>query len=170
MFLYIFASGLITLVYIHICSWVQRYKKKKKIQNIIMNLLVMIRNQLKQKENSDTLILDSGLEARLLASQLVSEVYRSAGHVSFTFTDSGVLAFAQAMQLAGMEERSSMQATSQSLFPESDNSLISKKEVMNGLGVSHTTLWKWEQKGYLVPIRVGKKVYYRRSDIEKLTK
>ena len=125
---------------------------------------------LNQKESSDTPTLDAGFESKLLASQLVSEVRKSPGHYSFTFTDVGVLAFAQAMQLAGMEERSATQNASKSLFPDSDNSLITKKEAMTGFNVSHTTLWKWQKSGYLVPVKVGKRVYYRRADIENLIK
>lgn len=127
--------------------------------------------QNRQNETSRADCMDVNFEQELLASQLVSEVHRSTGHVSFTFTDTGVLAFAKAMQLAGMEERSSMKKeASTTLFPDSDTSLITKKEAMLGFKVSHTTLWKWQKSGYLTPVKVGKRVYYRRSDIEKLTK
>ena len=123
-----------------------------------------------QNAASNTGCVDANFEQQLLASQLVSEVHRTPGHVSFTFTDAGVLAFAHAMQLAGMEERSAVQNASKSLFPDSDNSLITKKEAMTGFNVSHTTLWKWQKSGYLVPVKVGKRVYYRRADIESLIK
>ena len=114
--------------------------------------------------------MDANFEQQLLASQLVSEVHRTPGHVSFTFTDAGVLAFAKAMQMAVVEERSAMQSSSQNLFPENDEAMISKKDAMIGFNVSHTTLWKWQRSGYLVPVKVGKRVYYKRSDIEQLTK
>lgn len=123
-----------------------------------------------QDAASNTSCMDANFEQQLLASQLVSEVHRTPGHVSFTFTDTGVLAFAKAMQLAGAEERSAMQNSSQSLFPESDGTMISKKDAMIGFKVSHTTLWKWQKSGYLVPVKVGKRVYYRRADIESLIK
>ena len=126
--------------------------------------------QNRQNKTPNANCMDVNFEQKLLASQLVSEVHRSTGHVSFTFTDAGVLAFAQAMQLAGMEERSAVQNASKCLFPDSDNSLITKKEAMTGFNVSHTTLWKWQKSGYLVPVKVGKRVYYRRADIESLIK
>ena len=122
-----------------------------------------------QNAASNTGCMDANFEQQLLASQLVSEVHRTPGHVSFTFTDAGVLAFAKAMQLAGAEERSAMQNSSQSLFPESDGTMISKKDAMIGFKVSHTTLWKWQKSGYLTPVKVGKRVYYRREDIKNLT-
>ena len=39
---------------------------------------------LNQKESPDAPTLDAGFEAKLLASQLVSEVRKSPGHYSFT--------------------------------------------------------------------------------------
>lgn len=123
-----------------------------------------------QNAASNTGCMDANFEQQLLASQLVSEVHRTPGHVSFTFTDAGVLAFAKAMQMAVVEERSAMQSSSQNLFPENDEAMISKKDAMIGFNVSHTTLWKWQRSGYLVPVKVGKRVYYKRSDIEQLTK
>lgn len=126
--------------------------------------------QIHQNETSPASCMDVDFEQKLLASQLVSEVHRSLGHVSFTFTDSGVLAFAKAMQLAGLEERAAMQEDSNNLFPGDDGSLITKKDAMMGFNVSHTTLWKWQKSGYLVPVKVGKRVYYKRSDIENIIK
>lgn len=130
----------------------------------------MVQGQLKQKENPNTPVLDAGLETKLLASQLVSEVRKSPGHYSFTLTDLGVIEFAKAMQMAAFEEYSTKQGKEANPFPNSDDSYISKKEAMLGFGVSHTTLWKWQKIGYLVPVKVGKRVYYKRTDIEKLPK
>ena len=36
-------------------------------------------------------------------------------------------------------------------------------------GVDPSTLWRWEKAGYLVPVRIGVKVFYRRGDIARLT-
>lgn len=130
----------------------------------------MEHRQLKQKENQTAPVLDAGLETKLLASQLVSEVRKSPGHFSFTLTDLGVIEFAKAMQMAAFEEYSGRQDEESHLFPNSDGSFITKKEAMIGFGVSHTTLWKWQKSGYLVPIKVGKRIYYRRTDIESLIK
>lgn len=115
--------------------------------------------------------LSIGLEEELLASQLVSEIRKSPGHYSFTMTDTGMMALVKAMHSSNLEEALvKPKDSSQELFPEQNKEMVSKKNVIVGLGVSHTTLWKWEQSGYLIPVRVGKKVYYRRSDIERLTK
>lgn len=126
-----------------------------------------------QNNVSNPQTLDLDFERKLLASRLVSEVHRSPNHVSVTLTGNGVLAFIKALQAFAMEEGANPRMDHNSdcgLFPEQNKDMVSKKNVIIGLGVSHTTLWKWEQSGYLIPVRVGKKVYYRRSDIEKLVK
>lgn len=43
--------------------------------------------------------------------------------------------------------------------------LLSKKQVAERIGVDRSTLWRWEKENYLVPIRYGKKVRYKESDI-----
>ena len=46
--------------------------------------------------------------------------------------------------------------------------LITKKEVMENLNVSPTTLWLWEKRKYLVPVKIGRRVFYKHQDINKL--
>ena len=54
---------------------------------------------------------------------------------------------------------------------KADNTeLIPKAEVKQLLGVGERALWNWNKTGYLKIVKVGKKVYYRKSDIEKLSK
>lgn len=131
----------------------------------------MTNELLKQTTTSRPPILDAGLEARLLASDFVKEVRKSPGHFSFTMTDRGLIEFAKAWNLAETEESmATKQDDSNSPFPENNVALITKKEVMLGFKVSHTTLWKWQKIGYLTPVKVGKKVYYRREDIQNLTR
>ena len=36
------------------------------------------------------------------------------------------------------------------------------------LGVSRSTLWRWDKEGYLKKIKRGKKITYRQSDIERI--
>ena len=125
--------------------------------------------EVSQKNIQPIPTLDAGFEAKLLASKLVSEVRKSPGHFSFTMTDVGVIEFAKAMRLATLEDMSKNEEKPTSLFPDSNGAFITKKEAMLGFGVSHTTLWKWQKSGYLTPVKVGKRVYYRREDIQSLT-
>jgi excisionase family DNA binding protein len=45
---------------------------------------------------------------------------------------------------------------------------LTTKEVVATLKVDRSTLWRWANTGYLVPIELGGKRRYRSSDIEKL--
>lgn len=45
---------------------------------------------------------------------------------------------------------------------------ISAAEAAERLGVSLNTLWRWERQKYLIPTRIGRRVYYRAGDIEAL--
>ncbi len=130
----------------------------------------MIQTNLKQKVDGDAPVLESGLEKQLLASGWVTEIRKSLGHNVFAVSDTGILAIVKAMQMSSIEDSLEKEQKSSNLFPESDDALFSKKEVMLGFNVSHTTLWKWEKNKYLVPVKIGRRVYYKRSDIEKLTK
>jgi len=45
--------------------------------------------------------------------------------------------------------------------------LIRKEEARRMLGSPDpSTLWRWEKAGYLTPVRIGAKVFYRQSDID----
>ena len=48
--------------------------------------------------------------------------------------------------------------------------LIPKEKVMSMLDVCSTTLWNWEKDNYLVPVKAGRKVMYRKTDIDELLK
>ena len=47
--------------------------------------------------------------------------------------------------------------------------LIPKEEARRMLGnPSPTTLWRWEGREYLHPVRIGTRVHYRKSEIERI--
>ncbi len=55
------------------------------------------------------------------------------------------------------------------------NSLSSKEEVLltraggaKRRRVDCSTLWRWAQAGYLRPIHISSRVWYRQSDVERL--
>ena len=52
----------------------------------------------------------------------------------------------------------------------SNNGLLRAKEVMSIIGVSRTTLVRWEAAGYLVPIRIGGRLRYKIEDVERIIK
>ena len=45
---------------------------------------------------------------------------------------------------------------------------LTKEEVKQICEVCDTTLWHWAKKNYLKPVKVGNKVRYRQSDIQKI--
>lgn len=52
--------------------------------------------------------------------------------------------------------------------PTQDDCLLTKEEVKKRCGVCDATLWHWAKKKYLVPIKIGSKVKYRASDVNKI--
>jgi len=50
---------------------------------------------------------------------------------------------------------------------EGMNEFLTKKEVMALLGVCDTTLWLWAKNNYLKPVKAGRKVLYRKSDVQR---
>lgn len=50
------------------------------------------------------------------------------------------------------------------------DTLITPKEVCQLLGVNLTTLWRWNNEGYLTKVYIGNKPRYRQSDIDRILK
>lgn len=45
---------------------------------------------------------------------------------------------------------------------------FTRDEVCKQHHVDKSTLWRWAKSGYLVPVKLGGKVFYKESDIIKL--
>lgn len=53
--------------------------------------------------------------------------------------------------------------------PQKEESpLLTPTEVTEKYCVSKVTLWRWDKMGLLVPIKMGRKSFYRQSDIERV--
>ena len=46
--------------------------------------------------------------------------------------------------------------------------LLTTEKAMELLSIGKSTIWRWKQRGYLVPIRVGGNDRYRIQDIKKI--
>jgi len=46
--------------------------------------------------------------------------------------------------------------------------LRTREEVIKQLNVAPSTLWRWKQSGYLVPINVGGQYRYKSTDINEI--
>lgn len=51
---------------------------------------------------------------------------------------------------------------------ENKKSLLSSTEVSKTLGVNKSTLWRWEKERYLIPIRIGNKIRYKKTDVDAI--
>ena len=107
-------------------------------------------------DNSSVLIAD------LYANRLVSQIYTTGDHIALTFTSEGALAFAKAI-MKYLDEQEANNAK-----PDGEDPLLPKHEVMVKLGVTNATLWNWERRNYLVPVKIGRRVYYKKSAIDRL--
>lgn len=47
---------------------------------------------------------------------------------------------------------------------------LTTEETAKRLQVNRSTLWRWNKEGYLVSIKVGSKVRYKLSDVERIQK
>jgi hypothetical protein len=54
----------------------------------------------------------------------------------------------------------------QNFEPKVPTEYLTRNEVAEMLKVDLSTLWLWQKKGKLIPVGIGNRVYYRRSDIE----
>jgi len=62
------------------------------------------------------------------------------------------------------------EAERQKAYNEKDDPLLSAEETARIFGVSSNSLWRWGKSGYLQGVKVGRKVFYRQSEIDKLLK
>ena len=77
-------------------------------------------------------------------------------------TSKDLLEFADALV-----ERAAAKARTE-IERQSDVEYIPKKEAIDLLGVCDATLWHWARSGYLVPVKLGRRVFYRRTDIQRI--
>lgn len=49
-----------------------------------------------------------------------------------------------------------------------DNELLSADYTASILGVKKNSLWRWSKSGYITPVKIGRKCYYKKADIDKI--
>ena len=109
-------------------------------------------------------ILETNIENELLMSQLISEIRKNPDHISLTITGTGLVELIKAVQQVIYEEINEEKANQQ----DSDIELITKQDVIDKLHVSSTTLWIWEKRKNLVPVKIGRRIFYKRRDVNNL--
>ena len=53
--------------------------------------------------------------------------------------------------------------------PPAKEELLTRREVLQMLGVDASTLWRWAKTGYLVPVGYGGRKRYRAADVRAIT-
>lgn len=64
--------------------------------------------------------------------------------------------------------KKTIQELKESVSKSNNDNLVPLKEVAETLNVSRCTLNRWNKDGYLIPIKIGRKVFYRQNDINKI--
>ena len=124
------------------------------------------------QQNVTPSVLDRDLEERLLASRLVTEIRNNPEQIFITLFGEGVMEFAQAIVSSTKECQDTAKpiSTENIIIQVTDKSLISTKELINDLGMSANLLVSLKKKGLLTPVKCGGRVYYKREEIENLSK
>lgn len=60
------------------------------------------------------------------------------------------------------------EAAAQAVARHRENPTLTREQAAKALNVSLTTLWRWDNMGYLKPVKIGAAVLYRASDIEEM--
>jgi hypothetical protein len=91
--------------------------------------------------------------------ELINALYFSGANVNITMTLNDLRCFLQ--QVIDEKEKR--------LQEEAEETYLTRKEASMMLGgAALSTLWRWEKTGYLVPTRIGSKIFYRKSDVVNL--
>ncbi len=92
----------------------------------------------------------------------IQELAQCAPAINLTITAGDLKEFA-ALLIA--ETKAELE---QSISDSKTETYLSSEKVMEMMEISKTTLWRWKQRGYLVPVRIGGNDRYRLSDIQKI--
>jgi excisionase family DNA binding protein len=92
----------------------------------------------------------------------VIELVKNGANVQVVVSAADLKEIFSAWQLERETEREAAAAK------EHEAVIMTASEAAAMLNVSKPTLWRWGQTGYLKPIKIGKKTYYRQADLERL--
>lgn len=92
----------------------------------------------------------------------INEIAQSAPAINITVSAADLKDFA-AQLIAETKEK-----LEKEIADNNAEAYLTGENVMDMLGISKTTLWRWKQRGYLVPLRLGGNDRYKKSDIDRL--
>lgn len=69
--------------------------------------------------------------------------------------------------VAGMVQ-GERERTAQAIEQHREAPTMTREQAAKALNVDPSTLWRWAKCGYLTPVKIGTKVLYRASDIDRM--
>ena len=92
----------------------------------------------------------------------IQEIIQSGVNVSITIGTNDLLQFANHLIRSTKEELES------TILAKKNETYVTTDEASKQLHVDRSTLWRWAKTGYLMPIEVGGKRFYKLSDINTI--
>ena len=101
------------------------------------------------------------VESKIM-TDILSIIQGSNAHVRLEVSGEDLLAFSNNLINRAKDELTTIVEEARK------ERFLSKEEVKQLCGVCDATLWHWGKKNYLKPIKVGNKVRYKMSDVQKI--
>lgn len=97
-----------------------------------------------------------------LMKDLLSILREAPGSIRLEVSGEDLLAFSSHLINRAKEELATQVAEARKVR------FLTKEQVKELCGVCDATLWHWNRKGYLKAVKIGKKIRYRTSDIQRI--
>lgn len=97
-----------------------------------------------------------------LMKDLLSILREAPGSIRLEVSGEDLLAFSSNLINRAKEELATQVAEARKVR------FLTKEQVKELCGVCDATLWHWNRKGYLKAVKIGNKIRYRTSDIQRI--
>lgn len=102
------------------------------------------------------------MELNIIMTDLFSIIQNGNANLKLEVTGEDLLIFSNNLINRAKDELSSMMAEARK------EKFLSKEDVKKLCDVCDATLWHWGKRNYLKPIKVGNKVRYRLTDVQRI--
>lgn len=92
----------------------------------------------------------------------LSELSQSGANISVTISLNDLTAFAENLI---SKTKKQLEAD---VIASTEERFLSRTETCDYLQVDQSTLWRWANRGYLVPVEMGGKRLYKLSDLKRI--